>query len=67
MSDTTVLVVHGLAVDVQLAYQHDASAAVAFAAVDFGALQLLGVAHEIEQRTGRRFGSADGLIVEIML
>ena len=67
MSDIIVLVVHGLAVDVQLAYQHDASAAVALAAVDFGALQLLGVAHEIEQRTGRRFGSADGLIVEVKL
>ena len=58
------LVVHGLAVGRQLAYQHGAGPAVALAAADFGAFQLLVVAHEIEQGAGRGLAGADGLVVE---
>ena len=61
------LIIHGLPIGGQLAHQHGAGAAVALAVADFGAGQVLVVAHEIEQRAGRRFASADELVVEVEL
>jgi hypothetical protein len=61
------LVGHRLAIGTQLAYQHGARTAIAFAAANLGASQVLMVAHKVEQCAGLRLTGANGLVVEIKL
>ena len=57
-------VAHGRAVRGQLAQQHGAGAAIAFAAAGFGAAQVLVLAHEVERRQGGRLVGLDEAVVE---